>query len=140
MAKKDEKSLTTDSTDGPDAEGEKVTFPVLPDGVIDMRGTALGAQIDAALDAGKCPIRHGLKYDPKGVYIGPAEEPCSREMYDRYYCSALSGALAFYGVNRTKLAVLDDMAHRMAMQSLASEGMRRREAAGMMAGEDLTTE
>lgn len=116
MAKKDGKSLTTDSTDGTDAEG-----------VIDMRGVAAPWSLDTE---GK-KVLVSADDDADGGVDG---------RYDRYYCSALSGALAFYGVNRTKLAVLDDMAHRMAMQSLASEGMRRREAEGIMNGEELTTD
>lgn len=71
------------------------------------------------------------------IVIGPPELPSGREMYDGYYSAALTGVLAFYGTNRTKLAVLDDMAHRMALQSMATEKMRREQAERQTADDTL---
>jgi hypothetical protein len=75
--------------------------------------------------------------DSEGFALGPAEEPCGRAMYDQYYCAALGGVVGFYGVNRTKPAVLDDMAHRLALQSMATEKMRRADAARLMEAGEL---
>ncbi len=137
MSRKEEKNLTTESTEGTEkGDGEKSTFPVGPDGVVDMRGTALGTQIDEVLEKGKCPVRTAaadedleLKAERRRhwrIQGGVAQ-------YEQYYQAALAGVVGFFGLApNVPPAVLDERAHTMALAALASRGVRHDEVRAML--------
>lgn len=53
------------------------------------------------------------------------EKEQRQRQYDLYYCAAITGVLAHYGMGNSGAQRLDEIAHRMACQSMMTEDVRR---------------